>query len=116
MFPRKIGLEDSKTNLEVGDVLHAFFLGIEDNNNICINGYKDAFGFSKQVLDEVVYPSLLNPPKDFDLMARAFTEGLSLVVNFTLFTPESLTGCMLDFFVFFFGRLLVRRREFRILI
>ena len=29
-------------------------------------------------------------------MARAFTDGLSLVVNFTLFTPESLIGFMLD--------------------
>lgn len=55
-----------------------FFLGIDDNNNICINGYKDASGISKQVLDEVVYPSLLNSPKDFDLMARAFTDGLLL--------------------------------------
>ena len=29
-------------------------------------------------------------------MARAFTDGLSLVVNFTLFTPETLIGFMLD--------------------
>ena len=99
MFPRKIGLEDSKTNLE--DFVYfwrwiGFFLGIDDDNNICINGYEDASDISKQIMNEIVYPSLLNPPKDFDIMARAFTDGLSLVVNFTLFTPESLIGFMLD--------------------
>ena len=99
MFPRKIGVQDSKTNLE--DFVYfwrwiGFFLGIDDNNNICTNGYEDASDISKQIMNEIVYPSLLNPPKDFDLMARAFTEGLSLVVNFTLFTPESLIGFMLD--------------------
>ena len=58
--------------------------------------YEDASDISKQIMNEIVYPSLRNPPKDFDLMARAFTDGLSLVVNFTLFTPESLIGFMSD--------------------
>ena len=66
ILPRKIGVQDSKTNLE--DFVYfwrwtGFFLGIGDNNNICINGDEDASGISKQVWDEVVYPSLLNPPK-----------------------------------------------------
>ena len=60
MFPWKIGLEDFKTNLE--DFVYfwrwiGFFLGIDDENNICINGYEDASDISKQIMNEIVYPS-----------------------------------------------------------
>ncbi|XP_061174776.1 uncharacterized protein LOC133183901 [Saccostrea echinata] len=99
MYPDRLGLRGSRSHLD--DFVYfwrwiGFFSGIRDENNICINGFEDAYQICKQVEDEIVYPALFNPPDHFNSMAKAFTEGLSLLTNVTLYTPESVIGFSLD--------------------
>ncbi|XP_062617100.1 uncharacterized protein LOC134278818 [Saccostrea cucullata] len=99
LYPERLGLQGSKSQLE--DFVYfwrwiGFFSGIQDENNICINGFEDAYHICKQVEDEIVYPALFDPPNHFYSMAKAFTDGLSLLTNVTIYTPESVIGFSLD--------------------
>lgn len=99
MYADKLGLQGSKSQLN--DFVYFWrwignFLGIQDGNNICINGFGDAYVICKQVENEIVYPALFNPPKDFYSIAKAFTDGLALLTSINLITPESAISFSLD--------------------
>ncbi|XP_069116788.1 uncharacterized protein [Argopecten irradians] len=71
-------------------------LGIMDRNNICLHSYQETFFICKQIEDDILLPALKNPPKDFELMATAFTDGLNLLHKVGLYTPEAVINFVLD--------------------
>ncbi|OWF53485.1 uncharacterized protein LOC110446264 [Mizuhopecten yessoensis] len=71
-------------------------LGITDQNNICFHGYHPTFTICKQIEDRVLIPALRNPPKDFDLMAKAFTDGLNRLHLVSVYTPEAVINFVFD--------------------
>lgn len=99
MYPRELGLHDAKTHLK--DFIYfwkwiGYFLGIQNVNNICHNGIEDAYEICKQIENEIVYPKLLTPPMHYFSMAKAFTDGISLLSYIKLFTPDSVVNFALD--------------------
>ncbi|ESO94224.1 hypothetical protein LOTGIDRAFT_161432 [Lottia gigantea] len=96
--PLKFGIKCSET--EMDDFVYFWYgvgyaLGIKDQNNICLNGYKEARQICLEISDEIVIPALKNRPKDFEKMAKVLTEGSNIPFGFpfnNFFSVESIVA------------------------
>lgn len=93
MYPDNFGIKATETELE--DYVYfwrwiGWLLGIEDKNNICAHGYKNAIKICKAIEIDIVIPSVENPPQHFYMMAKAFTDGMNqcMFFSFPVHTPE----------------------------
>lgn len=81
LYPDKIGIHCSTCDLD--DYVYfwrwiGYLLGIDDNYNICIGGYEQAYETCRAINQKVLVPSLHNPPAQFYPMAHAFVDGMNL--------------------------------------
>ncbi|XP_033736219.1 uncharacterized protein LOC117324460 [Pecten maximus] len=99
LHPHSFAIQHTVNDLDDFVYLWGFIgsrLGITDQNNICLRDYHETFAICKQIEDSVLLPALKNPPKDFDLMAKAFTNGLNRLHKVSLYTPEAVINFVLD--------------------
>ncbi|XP_045165014.2 uncharacterized protein LOC123528961 [Mercenaria mercenaria] len=78
MYPDKFGIRCSIDELD--DYVYfwrwiGYLLGIKDQFNICIDGYERADAICHAIEQEILIPSLYNPPPQFYPMSEAFTSG-----------------------------------------
>ncbi|XP_061173666.1 uncharacterized protein LOC133182837 [Saccostrea echinata] len=95
----KLGLECTKTDLD--DYVYfwrwmGYFLGIRDENNICINGLENARAICKELAEAVVYPALSATSENSENMAQTFADGLTLLTFIPIQSAKSLMAFYLD--------------------
>ena len=81
LYPENFGVRCSQQDLE--DYVHfwagiGYLLGIQDSNNVCLNGLQEACSVTKEVEQTVLIPAMNNPPPHFSHMAEALVAGLNL--------------------------------------
>ncbi|XP_052769404.1 uncharacterized protein LOC128209419 [Mya arenaria] len=95
MHPREMGINCSVAELD--DYVYfwrwiGYLLGLRDKYNICIGGYQNAYDICKEIEQEIIIPALDNPPRHFNEMAQAFTDGLNLFAMVPLYSTPSVLG------------------------
>ena len=102
MYPESFGIERNLSRLD--DYVYFWrgighLLGISDKNNICNDGYDKAYEICKEIENDIVIPSLQNPPKDFPKMMNAVIDGLHLFTKYRIFTFEVIMLWIADVYV-----------------
>lgn len=87
MYPSEYGIKCTEKDLD--DFVYLWycigcFLGITDANNICRNGYSNAWNICKEIEKDILFPAMHNPPSDFEKMAQALVSGINRVFRFPL--------------------------------
>lgn len=95
MYPDKLGLKCSKDNLD--DYVYfwrwiGYLLGVNDEYNICMGGYDNAYKICKAIDKDILIRSLDSPPINFYPMAKAFIDGTRLIGFIPWFTVESIVA------------------------
>ena len=95
MYPEMFGLQCSKDDLE--DFIHlwrglGYLLGIDDKYNICSGNYQQTYNINKELEEQLIFPSLENPPKDFDKMCTAYIDGMNLYMGIQATSRESISA------------------------
>lgn len=73
-----------------------FFLGIDDDNNICIYGLDDVYWICKEVENEIVYFVFFNLLKYFYFMVKVFIDGFCFLFFCRVYILEFVIGFLLD--------------------
>ena len=84
LHPRRCGIRCTESELD--DFVYVwrwigYLLGIQDDYNVCVGGYRQAYTICKAIEMEIILPSLANPPKDYEPMANAFLYGVELATK-----------------------------------
>ncbi len=92
MYPDEFGVKCTKSELE--DYIFywrglGYLLGTADEFNICSGDFHQTYDLCKEIEQKVLIPALQEPPKGFQLMADAYSEGLNIPAPFTVFTTKS---------------------------
>lgn len=99
MYPDGFGIRCTKTELE--DFIFfwrglGYLLGISDQYNMCSGNYEETYNVCKEIERKILLPSLANPPRDFRMMADAYSEGMSTPFQVKFFTTASTLACIYD--------------------
>ncbi|KAK7492263.1 hypothetical protein BaRGS_00016560 [Batillaria attramentaria] len=92
MYPQECGIQCTEEDLECFVYLWyciGYMLGITDENNICRGGYQNAWNICKEIETDILRPALHDPPDHFEPMARAFADGMNLMLHFPLLSLNS---------------------------
>ncbi|KAK6181643.1 hypothetical protein SNE40_009461 [Patella caerulea] len=92
MYPRFVGIDC--TEAELDDFVYfwygvGYMLGITDKNNICKEGFHITRDICKEIEQQILIPSLENPPSQFYPMAKAFIDGGNIAHKNKLNSVES---------------------------
>ncbi|KAK3603087.1 hypothetical protein CHS0354_015783 [Potamilus streckersoni] len=96
MYPSKFGIHCKMADLD--DYVYfwrwiGYCLGVRDENNICLDGYKLAYKLCKDIEKELLVPALKDPPKDFPQMSSALARSAPLVLS-----PEAVIAFSMEAF------------------
>ena len=99
MYPKRFGIKCSKDELD--DYVFfwrgiAYLLGVCDKFNLCNGTYDDVYSICKQIEREVLIPSLMNPPADFEKMVDAYIKGSNIPAHFTFMSKAALFAFVFD--------------------
>lgn len=96
MYPSDFGIKCKKQ--DVADYFYfwrgiGYLIGIKDEYNLCSGGYDTTYRVCKEIEYDFVYRGICNPPKDYELLANAYTDAVnSLLRGFRVFTKESINA------------------------
>ena len=101
MYPERFGIHCTKEELD--DYVFTwrvigYLLGIKDEYNICSGGYEESFTICKDIERQILLPALENPPKNFDLMADAYTHGINIPLVIKIHSKLSVLALVWDGF------------------
>lgn len=85
MYPKGFGLAKISQK-ELEDFIYfwrciGYLLGILDEYNICSGNFHETFSICKEIENDLVLPSMKRPPKHFQNMANAFSEGFRSILT-----------------------------------
>lgn len=93
MYPQELGIKCTKEELE--DYVYlwrwiGYLLGIDDDRNLCTEGYVKAYKLCKAIERDILFPALDDPPEQFYPMAHAVTDGINMPTFIKLYSPVSI--------------------------
>ncbi len=99
LYGKRIGIKYTEADME--NFIYfwrclGYLLGINDKYNICKGSHKETYEFCKDFETKILIPSLQNPPAHFQRMAKAYCDGMNILIGYRLNTVEASVTFMLD--------------------